>query len=437
MKSVRIIPAVLEGEIRIPPSKSISHRAVICAGIAEGTSRIENIVFSDDVSATVEGMQALGAAVEKIETNPEDGTSTVMIKGNPRPRLENKVIDCGESGSTLRFLIPLAGLTGEEVTFTGRGKLVERPLNTYYELFEEQGIMYKNNGGFLPLTVKGLLRPGNYRVKGNISSQFISGLMFLLPLLGEDSRIEITTELESRGYVDLTMDVQEKFAVKVENRNNSYRDFRIKGNQKYLARDYKIEGDFSQAAFWLVAGTLAGSIKCLNLNTGSLQGDKAVLDIIREMGGKITEHEDHVTVRAARTEGTVIDAGQCPDLVPALAVLGALSKGTTRIINAQRLRIKESDRLRATAAELGKLGAEVQELEDGLVIKGKEELKGGTVDSWNDHRIAMAMAVASIKCKEPVTITNSGSVSKSYPHFWEDFRKLGGQIDERSMGSKH
>ncbi len=402
MKSVIINPSKLTGEIRIPPSKSISHRAIICGGLSEGPSNIKNIIFSDDIIATLEGMKSFGVKVEGIEEDPE-------------------------SGSTLRFLIPMAGLLGDEVIFTGRGKLVERPLETYYKIFREQDIEYKNDNGKLPLSVRGTLKPGTFRVKGNISSQFITGLMFVLPLLEGDSRIEITTELESKGYVDLTIEALKKFSIEIE--NNDYKEFFIRGNQKYINKDYRVEGDFSQAAFWIVAGTIGSSIKCTDLNINSLQGDRVILDIVKEMGGTISADSNIIEISPSRTKGTIIDAAQCPDLVPVLAVLGALSSGITKIINAERLRIKESDRLRAIATELNKLGGDVRELEDGLIIKGKENLKGGVVDSWNDHRIAMALAIASIKCTEPVTITNSDAVKKSYPQFWRDFVKLGGEID--------
>jgi 3-phosphoshikimate 1-carboxyvinyltransferase len=427
VKSVTIKPSKLTGEMRIPPSKSISHRAIICGGLSEGPSNIKNIIFSDDIIATLEGMKSFGVKVEGIEEDPESGTNNVSIMGRKRLKLLNRVIDCKESGSTLRFLIPMAGLLGDEVIFTGRGKLVERPLETYYKIFREQDIEYKNDNGKLPLSVRGTLKPGTFRVKGNISSQFITGLMFVLPLLEGDSRIEITTELESKGYVDLTIEALKKFSIEIE--NNDYKEFFIRGNQKYINKDYRVEGDFSQAAFWIVAGTIGSSIKCTDLNINSLQGDRVILDIVKEMGGTISADSNIIEISPSRTKGTIIDAAQCPDLVPVLAVLGALSSGITKIINAERLRIKESDRLRAIATELNKLGGDVRELEDGLIIKGKENLKGGVVDSWNDHRIAMALAIASIKCTEPVTITNSDAVKKSYPQFWRDFVKLGGEID--------
>lgn len=426
MENLKITPSPLKGEINIPPSKSLAHRAVICAGFSDGLSNVDNIIFSEDIRATIRGMESLGVKVENKDDN------SLKIQGKSKLELINKNIDCTESGSTLRFFIPMALLTGGEVTFTGRGKLVSRPLDVYYEIFEKQGIEYENNKGNLPLTVKGKIKPDTFYVKGNISSQFITGLMFTLPFLDGDSKIVITTELESKGYVDLTIDCLEKFGVKIENKD--YKEFLIKGNQKCKNRDYRVEGDFSQAAFWIVAGILGSNIKCKDLNINSLQGDKEIIDIVRKMGADINIYEEYIEVKESRTKGIIIDAAECPDLVPVLAVLGALSEGTTKIINAERLRIKECDRLKAMATELSKIGADIEELEDGLIIRGKKSLKGGIVDSWNDHRIAMSMAVASIKCEEPIVITNSKAVKKSYPHFWEDFKSLGGNIDEWSMG---
>ncbi len=432
MKKIEIIPTKLEGKVNTPPSKSMSHRAIICGGLAEGVSNIDNLILSDDIKATIDGMRALGSHIECFESKLCKGRYTVTINGDESIKSKKNTIDCKESGSTLRFLIPLACYTGEKIKFTGRGKLVERPLNTYYEIFDEQSVDYQNNDGNLPLEIKGIIKPDVFRIKGNISSQFITGLMFLLPLLNGDSKIEITTELESKGYVDLTTDMLNKFGIEIKERE--YKEFFIKGNQKYKSRDYIVEGDYSQAAFWIVAGLLGGNISCKNISKDSLQGDRAIVDIVKEMGGKIEIGQDHIEISCSHTHGTIIDASQCPDLVPILAVLGSLSRGITKIVNAERLRIKESDRLKAISTELNKLGANITELKDGLIIEGKESLKGGIVDSWNDHRIAMALAIASIRCTEPVIITGSDAVKKSYPQFWEDFKKLGGKINEWDMG---
>ena len=324
-------------------------------------------------------------------------------------------------------------LTKETITFTGRGQLITRPLDPYYEIFHRQSIRFSTDDGKLPLTLQGYLKPDTFLLEGNISSQFISGLLFALPLLPGDSRILLLSQLESRGYVDLTLNVLAKFGVHVKNRD--YQELVIPGNQSYCPAHIEIEGDFSQAAFWLVAATLGSHISCLGLNKDSLQGDRAIIDIIKMMGGRVEEKEDFIRSLPVRTKGMEIDASQYPDLVPVLAVLACFSQGVTRITNAARLRLKESDRLAATAQELGKLGADIREEKDGLFIRGVEELAGDAmVDSWNDHRIAMALAVASIKCRLPIIIRNSRVVEKSYPNFWDHFRKLGGSIHGYDLG---
>lgn len=425
MNNIIIIPGLLKGVVKIPASKSISHRAVICAGLSIGKSNIRNLSFSKDIEATCEAMKNLGT---KIIREAE----ALSIEGAAGLEATDSVFDCYESGSTLRFLIPIAAAVGGKSTFIGRGKLVERPLLPYYKILEEQNIKYVNEEGRLPLTINGKLKPGEFTISGDISSQFISGLMFALPLLDGDSKITITTELESKPYVDLTIDMLERFSVKIVNHND--KEFIIEGNQRYIAKDQNVEGDYSQVAFWLVAGIMGADLWCSGMNMDSLQGDKVILDIIKQMGGKLEFDNDSIKAVPSKTKGTIIDASQCPDLVPILAVLAATSEGTTQIINAARLRIKESDRLAAIRSELVKIGADIIEQEDGLVINGKAQLLGGVCDSWNDHRIAMALAVASLKCTGPVVIQNANCVSKSYPDFWKDFIDLGGTLDEWDLG---
>ncbi|MDO5708421.1 MAG: 3-phosphoshikimate 1-carboxyvinyltransferase, partial [Andreesenia angusta] len=235
------------------------------------------------------------------------------------------------------------------------------------------------------------------------------------------------SELESKGYVDLTIDILKKFGVNII--NNDYKEFIIPGNQKYIARDYRVEGDYSQGAFWIVAGLLGEEIESLDLDRNSLQGDKGIVDIVKEMNGKLEINDLMIKAIPSETKGTIIDASQVPDIIPVLSVLASLSEGETRIINGQRLRIKESDRIVSTKTELEKLGADIFETEDGLIIKGKKSLLGGVkIDTWNDHRIAMAMAIATIGCEREVIINNPEVVNKSYPNFWEDFKRLGGDL---------
>jgi len=280
----------------------------------------------------------------------------------------------------------------------------------------------------LPLKVRGKLTSGTYRVRGDISSQFITGLLFSLPILEGNSRIQITTKLESKGYIDLTLDILKDFGIEIE--NNNYKEFNIRGAQKYNSRNYYVEGDYSQGAFFLVAGALGSSIVCSGLNKDSLQGDKVILDILEAMGCNVEESEEGIKVKPSKTKGIEIDASNCPDLVPVLTVLASLSEGETKIVNAKRLRIKECDRLHAITKELNKLGANIIELEDSLIISGVNELKGGEVDSHNDHRIVMALAIAATRTRGNVIINNPRAVEKSYPNFFKDYFKLGGECDE-------
>lgn len=432
---VTIKPNHLEGEIVIPPSKSISHRAVIAASMANGYSKLENIVFSKDIIATCDAMQDFG-----INVNTYPGRVDIISDGHLKAPIHP--IQCNESGSTLRFLVPFGGLVDKPVIFSGKPSLMSRPLSPYFEIFNKQGIRYEYRAK-MPLLVEGELKSGSYEVPGDVSSQFITGLMFALPSLKEDSQIVVTSPLESKQYVDITMDVLKTFGVEIVNHN--YENFTIKGGQHFMPHNFRVEGDYSQAAFWIVAGLLDGDLTLKDLSAQSLQGDKAILEICKSMGGNIVEEISQPTqttqatqpsqatnlhIYKSATHGTVIDGSQCPDIVPVLAVLAALSDGETKIINASRLRIKESDRLKAIATELSKLGADITEADDGLIIKGKTSLKGGIVDSWNDHRIAMSLAVASLRCDGEIIITNSSAIDKSYPHFFQEFKRVGGIISE-------
>lgn len=425
MSKIKIRPTRLQGNVKLPPSKSYSHRAIIAAGLADGKSEIFNISYSEDVKATINAMRLMGAKIKEHSDKLEiSGVNAVDDK--------KRRIDCSESGSTLRFIMPISLFQNGETIFTGSDSLKTRPIDSYLEIMDKQGIWYKRKEKKLPIAVKGKLTAGTFIIDGNISSQFITGLLFVLPLLDGNSKIVVKTELESKKYVDMTIEALKRFEINIE--NNNYKEFYVDGNQKYRACDYEIEGDLSQAAFWLAAGVLGGkvAIECFNLDT--LQGDKIIVDIIRKMGGNIIEKGSTLHAIESKLNGVTIDASECPDLVPILAVLGALSSGTTKIINAKRLRFKESDRLKAISTELNKIGADIKENIDGLIIIGKEKLKGGEVNTWGDHRIAMALAIASIKCETPVTINNPNVVKKSYPIFFDDFKKLGGVINECNMG---
>ena len=430
MAELKIYPSNLKGEVKIPPSKSMAHRAIICAALSDGLCIIENIDYSDDIIATIDAMNSLGAKIVKHK----DYIEVIGAYGSDEKPQETRIIDCNESGSTLRFLVPISLLFKGSSKFIGRGNLGKRPLTTYYNIFERQGIEYSYEEGNLNLVINGELNPGTFEVEGNVSSQFITGLLFTLPLLKEDSKIIITTEMESKGYIDLTLRAMNDFGVEII--NNNYREFIIKGNQKYNARNYRVEGDYSQAAFFLCADSLGNDVLCKDLDLNSLQGDKEVIDILERMN--VVFNANDIGVKGT-TNGelasTVIDGSQCPDIIPVLTSVAALTKGTTEIINAGRLRIKECDRLAAVTSELNKLGAKIIEKEDGLVVTGVEKLQGG-VEVWShkDHRIAMTLAIASTRCEEPIVIKDYECIAKSYPKFFEDFKAFGGNVHEWNVG---
>lgn len=431
MTTVKILPTKLQGTVVAPSSKSMGHREIICAGLAAGTSIIDNISMSKDIEATMRCLKAINVAVDEIPSMIE-GRKALQISGTGHPLAAADSVDCGESGSTLRFFLPLGANLNCPLTFTGHGKLVSRPLQAYYDIFDEKFIQYFNDNGNLPVTVNGRLTPGTYKLPGDVSSQFVSGLLFALPMLNADSVIEITSPLESSAYVDMTINCLAKFGIQIENEGGMHRRYLVKGKQHYQAQDSQVEGDWSQAAFWTVGGSLGTSITCEGVNVNSLQGDQAVVGIMERMGAAIKQDANSVTVNGGATKATMIDAANCPDIIPVLTVLAAVSEGTTKIINAGRLRIKECDRLAAMTSELNKMGAAITEEPEGLTIIGKPEgLKGGvTVDAWNDHRIAMSLAIAAQKCREPIILTGAESVAKSYPTFWEDYKSVGGLVEE-------
>lgn len=413
--------AHLSGRINIPPSKSLSHRAVLAAALAEGESVIENVIFSEDIEATC-------AAIADFGVNVTRRKNTLTIQGRASLKSPNAPIECNESGSTLRFIIPFTCLVEDPVVFTGTGKLVTRPLEPYFNIFDKQGVRYAYDEK-LPLMVEGQLKSGTYTLPGDVSSQFVTGLMYVLPLLEGDSEIVLSSPLESRDYVELTLQTLEHFGIEIEMLTPEH--YVIRGNQKYTPAKYRVEGDYSQSAFWVAAGLMGNDIHLVDLAQNTKQGDKRILDIAGAMGGHLKWDEGVLKVKGSETHSTIVDASQCPDLVPIVATMASVSAGETRIINAGRVRIKESDRLKAICTELSKLGANIIEEPEGLVIKGVDRLSGGVVEGWNDHRIVMSLAIASIKCDHPVTIEGSDAVRKSYPHFFEDFKALGGIVHEK------
>lgn len=406
---IRISPSVLKGDLSIPASKSCAHRAVICAALADGISRLSGITMSKDIEATISAMTALGASFEIKD-------DAVIVKGINGSVNGTADIDCNESGSTLRFIMPVAAALGIDSIFRGRGRLPQRPIDIYKRELKKHGITFCADE--MPYEINGRLTGGKYEIEGNVSSQFITGLLFALPLIKEDSEIIMTSHLESRPYVDITIDILRRFGIEISETENGYT---IRGNQRYTPFDECVEGDYSQAAFFYVANALGSDVNILNLNEDSVQGDKAITSIIAD------------TLKNGDITGYKADCSDIPDLVPILSVLGAYGNDTSIIYNAERLRIKESDRLAACADMLNNLGGNVTVTSDGLEIKPTNGLNGGSVDSYGDHRIVMAAAIAALCCKSEVIIKGAEAAEKSYPTFFEDYVRLGGKADVIDM----
>ena len=410
--NITITPAELAGTIVPPPSKSQAHRALIAAALAHGESVISNVALSQDIEATIRCLGELGAQFRR-----EGGGIAVQGMGanvmSPLRRMAYPRLDCGESGSTLRFLIPIALAVRGGGVFTGHGRLMERPLTPYFDLFNEKDIFYEYKDG--ALTVAGMLTPGTYQLPGNVSSQFFTGLLFALPLVDGPSAVIPTTPLESEGYIQMTLQVMAHFGVEFPVSMSLPPQYYPQGNQTYRAADFAVEADWSQAAFWYAAQALGNPVTVEGMAPDSVQGDRIITDLALQLSGP----------------GAVeLDISGCPDLAPPLAAMAALRAGkTTRLTNAARLRMKESDRLASVTAALSVLGADVKEGPDFLEIQGKEQLAGGVkVDSFNDHRIAMMAAIAAARCINPVTINGAECVAKSYPNFWEEYKRLGGSF---------
>lgn len=397
MSKVRVQNAIIDGIVQLPPSKSAAHRALICSFLAGG-GEVSPLIESKDMLATISAIQAL--------KNGED------------------TINCIESGSTLRFMIPIAAALGRAVTFVGEGKLPERPIGEYLRLLPEHNVECRTDGG-LPLSIEGQLVGGRFEIAGDISSQYITGLLLALPILDDDSEIVLTTELESKPYVNMTIKVMADYGVEVAQTENGYF---IKGRQKYISRDYSVEGDWSQAAFYAVAGALFGRVEMTGVYFNSTQGDKQIADIIERFGARVERGENSLTVYKSNLKGVEIDAADIPDMVPALAVLGAYADGTTVIKGAQRLRLKESDRIESVTYNLKKSGADITPTPDGMIIK-HSTLKGAELKGFNDHRIVMAMTVAATGAQGESIIDDAQSINKSYPGFFDDYNKLGGKAN--------
>ena len=419
-----IEPGRLAGTAAVPPSKSAAHRAVVCAALAAGTSHIGNVEFSQDILATLGAAQQLGAKVERGEHE-----LTITGRGNADGFATiTRPVFCNESGSTLRFILPLFSLTAQKVRFTGAGRLMQRPQEIYAQLFERQGLRFEQNEQ--GITIFGRLCPGTFTLPGNVSSQFISGLLFALPLLGGTSTLHLIPPVESRSYIDMTRAVQHAFGV--ESRWLDENTLEIPGGQHYLPGDYTVEGDYSQAAFPAVLGAVTGGVAITGLSEETLQGDAAILEILRRCGARFTRTGQGVVFEKAPLHGTDIDLADCPDLGPVLMVLGLLCEGTTVIRNAERLRIKESDRIEAMETELRACGGQLESEGGTITIHGcagalhapEQPLSG-----HNDHRVVMSLAVLALATGLALPISGAEAIAKSWPDFLEAIKPLGAEVE--------
>lgn len=417
--NIRIYPSDTGGKIKSIASKSAAHRLLICAAFADGETTVRCDEVNEDILATAECLRALGAAIERKEKS--------FCVTPVKELRKNAILNCNESGSTLRFLLPVVCMLGADATFLMAGRLPSRPLSPLWEILEERGIAFEWVRPNM-LSCRGRVDENEFSISGSVSSQFISGLLFALAVCGRAGKIKITDKLESEPYVEMTAKALRSFGVRVEKTEDGYS---VDGARLVSCREAVTEGDWSNAAFPLAMGAIGKNpVTVTGLDIRSTQGDRKIIDILSEFGAKTEVSETEVTVSGGKLCGIKIDASQIPDLVPVLATVASVAEGQTVIYNASRLRIKESDRLMSVSEMLTSFGADISETEDGLIINGKPRLSGGVTKSYGDHRIAMSAAVASVVCRDDVIIDNAEAVAKSYPGFWADVAKLGIKAEE-------
>lgn len=411
----------VEGTVMVPASKSYAHRALIALSLSKGKGTVFNVDLSSDIMATLKCLEDLGVDFFIKDKN-------IIIDATGFGNRRDRVLKPEESGSTLRFFIPITLLFDEVYEFRGSTSLLRRPLSVYEELFSDLDIMMYRDS-LESIVVKGKLEAGNFSMRGDVSSQFISGMLMVLPLLSGNSTLTVTGDFQSEGYVNMTMKVMRDFGIELHREGNT---FFVEGNQEYTVRDYVVEGDYSQAAYFMAAGALAGNVRTLGLNHGSVQGDMMIVTILEKMGVNMSKVDEGYQTEKSLIHALDIDISDIPDLTPILGVLLSLSKGTARLYNGERLRYKESDRIKTTVALINGLGGDAREVGSDIVIVGKENLLGGHVYSFNDHRIVMAAAVASLRCLNPVSIEGYEAVNKSYPEFFRDFEAVAKEVHSYS-----
>lgn len=414
MEEIKITPSPLSGEVTVPPSKSAAHRNIICAALTSGESIVSPACHSEDIDATIGCVKSLGATVT------EKNGAFYIIGINRDEALGKEVtLDCGESGSTLRFMIPIAAALGANATFIGHGRLPLRPITALTDILSANSVVCSSEK--LPLTIKGKLDVNDYPISGNISSQYLTGLLFAIGINGGTAKL--TTPLQSAGYIDLTMKIMSNFGVKITENNGTY-----SASGDFTPTNTVIEGDWSQACFFLSAGALGGEIKIKGLDFGSTQGDMSVTELYKKFGAETEIKENSLFVKSNKLNAIEIDCSQIPDAVPALAVVAAMSRGKTKIYGGERLRIKETDRIKTVADGLTAMGIKVEELKDGMIITGGKP-KGSRVIGTGDHRIVMAFSVLAAYAEGETVIEGYKAINKSYPLFFEDFKKLGGKAN--------
>ena len=433
---VTITPHALEGSVEAIASKSMAHRLLICAALCPGPTTIRCTTSSKDIEATIACLEALGAIIERngdlLHVTPLPGAPA---SDNIRVGSTGALLDCGESGSTLRFMLPVACALGCGASLTGHGRLAQRPLSPLYEELIAGGCDLTEQGEF-PLQTSGRLRPGRFELPGNVSSQYISGLLLAAPLLDGPTEVCVAEPIESRPYVNLTTSALKTFGVHVEEVRDVTENgtrvtrFLVSPTTPYRSCDsVTVEGDWSNAGFWLAAGALGEGVSVTGLDLASRQGDRSMLAALAKLGARIERSGGTASVSSGAPTACEMNVSDFPDLVPPLAAVAALAPGTTRLTGCGRLRLKESDRIETVCAGLAALGADITSEGDDIVINGRGSLDGGEVDAANDHRIAMMAAIAASRCTGGVTIHGAECVQKSYPAFFDDYAKLGGIIE--------
>ena len=426
----------LSGELDAPSAKSEAHRLLGCAAFAPGLTDVSCATSSDDIEATASCLEALGARIARtrggFRVRPVPGTSAT--DNLPEAR-RGALLDCGESGSTLRFLLPVVAALGCDARLTGRGRLPERPLSPLYEELEAHGARLSVQGS-LPLSVGGRLEPGRFFLPGDVSSPFVTGLLLAAPLLRAPVEVVVAEPVESAPYIDITVSALRTFGVEVSEGGALTDGGRPARSYVVCAPggsvppgEVSVGGDWSNAAFWLAAGAIGEEgVAVRGLDLASAQGDRQILAALALLGARVLRRPGGAACERERLRGRELDVSSCPDLVPPRAAVAAVAEGTTRERGAARLRIKESDRLETVSAAICALGGRARAVDDGLVIAGVPELAGGTVDAANDHRIAMMASILASRCSGPVTVLGAECVAKSYPAFFEDLAALGGIV---------